>query len=180
MRCGRGIVQAQGQGFSAHAQRRSASQRVRQRRQEALSAAASGHPCADSRNLDAAGHGQDFNGAFFRPIRNHTTGDRDKAITPDGISKLVRAYSAELGFRIGAHALRATPPPTHSITKPTSQRCRSGLGTPTSRQRGSTIIAAPDPRTARRSRSLTEAPGSSQAPARYPGVASMASYPLAR
>ena len=32
----------------------------------------------------------------------------DKAITPDGIYKLVRAYSAELGFAIGAHALRAT------------------------------------------------------------------------
>ena len=45
---------------------------------------------------------------MFRPIRNHTTGERDKATTPDGIYKLVRAYSAELGFQIGAHALRAT------------------------------------------------------------------------
>ena len=58
--------------------------------------------------LGAAGHGEDLNRALFRPIRNHTTGERDKAITPDGIYKLVRTYSAELGFRIGAHALRAT------------------------------------------------------------------------
>ena len=31
-----------------------------------------------------------------------------KAITPDGVYKLVRHYSALLGFEIGAHALRAT------------------------------------------------------------------------
>jgi integrase/recombinase XerD len=32
----------------------------------------------------------------------------DQAITPDGIYKLVRVYSAALGFEIGAHSLRAT------------------------------------------------------------------------
>jgi site-specific recombinase XerD len=58
--------------------------------------------------LDAAGHGDDDAGALFRPVRNNTTGELDKAITPDGIYKLVRAYSAALGFQIGAHALRAT------------------------------------------------------------------------
>jgi integrase/recombinase XerD len=58
--------------------------------------------------LVAAGHAEDAAGALFRPVRNNTTGERDKAITPDGIYKLVRAYSAELGFVIGAHALRAT------------------------------------------------------------------------
>jgi site-specific recombinase XerD len=58
--------------------------------------------------LDASGHLEDDNGALFRPIRNNTTGNLDKAITPDGIYKLVRAYSAALGFEIGAHALRAT------------------------------------------------------------------------
>jgi integrase len=55
-----------------------------------------------------ASHGEDDSGALFRPIRTNTTGELDKAITPDGIYKLVRAYSAALGFRIGAHALRAT------------------------------------------------------------------------
>ena len=29
-------------------------------------------------------------------------------MTPDGVYKLVRAYSSALGFEIGAHALRAT------------------------------------------------------------------------
>jgi integrase/recombinase XerD len=58
--------------------------------------------------LEVAGHGEDDAGALFRPVRNNTTGKLDKAITPDGIYKLVRAYSAALGFQIGAHALRAT------------------------------------------------------------------------
>jgi integrase/recombinase XerD len=58
--------------------------------------------------LDAAGHGEDEAGALFRPIRNNRTGRLEQAITPDGIYKLVRAYSGQLGFEIGAHALRAT------------------------------------------------------------------------
>jgi integrase len=59
--------------------------------------------------LDAASHGTDENGALFRPVRNNTTGGTlDQAITPDGIYKLVRAYSKVLGFEIGAHSLRAT------------------------------------------------------------------------
>jgi integrase/recombinase XerD len=53
-------------------------------------------------------HGEDDIGALFRPIRNNTTAALDKAITPDGIYKLARAYSTQLGFEIGAHALRAT------------------------------------------------------------------------
>ncbi len=58
--------------------------------------------------LEAAGHGADEAGALFRPLRNNRTGRLEGAITPDGIYKLVRAYSAALGFEIGAHALRAT------------------------------------------------------------------------
>jgi integrase/recombinase XerD len=58
--------------------------------------------------IKTAGHGEDDTGALFRPIRNHATGELDKAISPDGVYKLVRAYSAALGFQIGAHALRAT------------------------------------------------------------------------
>jgi hypothetical protein len=53
-------------------------------------------------------HGTDENGALFRPIRNNRTGQLDDAITPDGIYKVIRIYSAQLGFEIGAHALRAT------------------------------------------------------------------------
>jgi integrase/recombinase XerD len=32
----------------------------------------------------------------------------DKALTPDRVYRLVRGYSAALGFEIGAHALRGT------------------------------------------------------------------------
>jgi len=58
--------------------------------------------------LDAAGHGLDEAVALFRPVRNNRTGRLEAAITADGVYKLVRAYSAQLGFAIGAHALRAT------------------------------------------------------------------------
>jgi integrase/recombinase XerD len=58
--------------------------------------------------LEAAGHGDDDNGALFRPIKNNRTRTLTKAVTPDAVYKLVRTYSALLGFEIGAHALRAT------------------------------------------------------------------------
>ena len=58
--------------------------------------------------LEAAGHGDDEQGPLFRPIRNNRTGRVDKALDPDMVYKLVKTYSAELGFEIGAHALRAT------------------------------------------------------------------------
>ena len=45
----RGAVQAEGEGFPARAQRRAASESLRQGRQDALSAAASGHPWTDQR-----------------------------------------------------------------------------------------------------------------------------------
>ena len=47
-------------------------------------------------------------GALFRPVRDNTKGRLDQAITAGGVYRLVRAYSAQLGFEIGAHALRAT------------------------------------------------------------------------
>jgi site-specific recombinase XerD len=58
--------------------------------------------------LEIAGHSADETGALFRPVRNNRTGRLAKAITADGVYKLVRGYSAALGFEIGAHALRAT------------------------------------------------------------------------
>ena len=58
--------------------------------------------------LEAAGHGQEDAGALFRPVHHSRAEGASKAITPDGVYKLVRAYSATLGFEIGAHALRAT------------------------------------------------------------------------
>jgi site-specific recombinase XerD len=60
--------------------------------------------------LEAAGHGADENGALFRPIKNNRGKTIEQALTPDGVYKLVKAYSAQLGLdkTIGAHALRAT------------------------------------------------------------------------
>lgn len=58
--------------------------------------------------LEQAGHGAEETGALFRPISNNTKTGSGKGITPDGIYKLVRAYSGSLGFEIGAHSLRAT------------------------------------------------------------------------
>ena len=69
------------------------------------------HPAASGLVLDyleAAGHGQDDAGALFRPIHNNRVDGVAKAITPDGVYKIVRRYSGALGFEIGAHALRAT------------------------------------------------------------------------
>jgi hypothetical protein len=43
-----------------------------------------------------------------RPLKNNRTGRLEKALSPDAIYKIVRRYSADLGFEIGAHALRAT------------------------------------------------------------------------
>jgi integrase/recombinase XerD len=58
-------------------------------------------------DLDAAGHGDDEDGALFRPLKNNRTGRLDKALTPHAVYKLVRAYSTALGFRIRVHSLRA-------------------------------------------------------------------------
>jgi site-specific recombinase XerD len=58
--------------------------------------------------LEASRHGIDENGPLFRPVKNNRTGTLEGALTPDGVYRLVRSYSAQLGFEIGAHALRAT------------------------------------------------------------------------
>ena len=59
--------------------------------------------------LEAAGHGDDETGALFRPVKNNRTNTLTQAITPDGVYKLVKVYSAAmLGFEIRAHGLRAT------------------------------------------------------------------------
>src|SRR5580692_7312042 len=46
--------------------------------------------------LQKCGHGGNDKGALFRPLRNAHGGGREKAITPDGIYKMVRLYSAVL------------------------------------------------------------------------------------
>ena len=107
--------------------------------------------------LDVAGHGLDESGALFRPVRNNRTGRLEDAITADGVYRLVRGYSGSWGFDRGAFVARDRRHQCARSTRPTSPRCRSGSATPTSPPRASTITAAPGPKTARHSRSRTEA-----------------------
>jgi len=58
--------------------------------------------------LRKAGHGSDDKGALFRPLRNSRGTGLKRAITPDGVYKLVKKYSEAVGKKVGAHALRAT------------------------------------------------------------------------
>jgi site-specific recombinase XerD len=69
------------------------------------------HPAASgliADYLEAAGHGGADASPLFRPLHNSRDRSSAQAITPDGIYRLVREYSARLGFEIGAHSLRAT------------------------------------------------------------------------
>ncbi len=69
------------------------------------------HPAASGlihEYLEVAGHELEENGALFRSISNNRIEGSQKAITPDGVYKMVQEYSDKLGFRIGAHSLRAT------------------------------------------------------------------------
>lgn len=71
------------------------------------------HPHATSAitaYLKAAGHGSDKPGPLFRSVSNNTR-DASRAITPDGVYKLLANYSKTVGINIdgfGPHALRAT------------------------------------------------------------------------
>ncbi|MBS0299813.1 MAG: tyrosine-type recombinase/integrase [Proteobacteria bacterium] len=58
--------------------------------------------------LDAAEHGHEDTGALFRSTSNNRDKESQKPITSDGVYKLVQKYSEKLGFKIGAHSLRAT------------------------------------------------------------------------
>ena len=69
------------------------------------------HPAASSLVADylaAAGHGGEDDGALFRPLHHARAQGAAQAITADGVYKIVRAYSGVLGFKVGAHSLRAT------------------------------------------------------------------------
>ncbi len=69
------------------------------------------HPAASGlihEYLEVAGHSAEDNGALFRSISNNRIEGSQKAITPDGVYKMVQEYSDKLGFKIGAHSLRAT------------------------------------------------------------------------
>jgi len=62
--------------------------------------------------LEALGQGVEPSAPLFRPVRNNLTGKINKAMTTDGVYKVVRYYAGKIGVgdieRLGAHALRAT------------------------------------------------------------------------
>jgi len=69
------------------------------------------HSVADqciSAYLAAAGMPRDGRAPLFCSLRDLRKGITGAAITPDAVYKIVRSYSAALGFEVGAHALRAT------------------------------------------------------------------------
>jgi integrase len=69
------------------------------------------HPASAARiaeYLEAAGHAGEGAGALFRPLHRGRAEGADQALTPDAVYKLVRSYSARVGCRVGAHAMRAT------------------------------------------------------------------------
>jgi site-specific recombinase XerD len=69
------------------------------------------HPAASgliTDYLEAAGHGSAEASPLFRPLHHSRNQKSAQAITPDGVYRMVREYSARLGFEIGAHSLRAT------------------------------------------------------------------------
>lgn len=60
--------------------------------------------------LEAAGHGDEANGALFRPTSNNAR-SRTASITPDGVYKMLSSYAKTLQIDVagfGPHALRAT------------------------------------------------------------------------
>jgi integrase len=106
--------------------------------------------------LEAAGHGDDAQGALFRPLKNNRHDDPRVSITTDGVYKMLAGYAAVLKIDVagfGPHAL----PPTHWNTRPILPRSRNGWGTPTTRSRASTTAAKCGRRIARRSRWCIEA-----------------------
>ena len=64
--------------------------------------------------LGLAGHGDDLNGALFRPVKNNRTGTLRRHLNPDSIYRsIVRKYGVETGLNIEVnglcvHSLRAT------------------------------------------------------------------------
>lgn len=62
--------------------------------------------------LELLGHGNDRDGALFRPIRNNRTGNIEQALSTDAIWRMVRDYAVKAGIplseRLAPHALRAT------------------------------------------------------------------------
>jgi integrase len=61
--------------------------------------------------VEATGQGKAPRAPLFRPLKNNHSGKLEKAMTTDGVYKMVMSYAKEIGLIIegfGAHSLRAT------------------------------------------------------------------------
>ena len=62
--------------------------------------------------LDALGHWNEPASPLFRPVKNNVNGKLDKAMTTDGVYKVIKYCTRKIGLGdvegLGAHALRAT------------------------------------------------------------------------
>lgn len=64
--------------------------------------------------LELAGHGHDFGGPLFRPVKNNSTGTLNKPLNPASVyQEIVRRYGREVGITddvhgFCVHSLRAT------------------------------------------------------------------------
>lgn len=62
--------------------------------------------------LEAAGHAGEPSAPLFRPVKDNISGKSDKAMTTDGVYKMVRGYAEKIGLGdlegFGVHSLRAT------------------------------------------------------------------------
>ena len=103
--------------------------------------------------LDAAGHGEDENGALFRPLKNNRTGTLNARSRPTRSISWFAAIRPISASRSARTRYAQRPPPMRSTIRPISPRSRSGSATAISPPPASMIIARPGRRTARPSRS---------------------------
>ena len=105
----RGAVQAQGQGFSPRAAKACRISRCPAKAARRATCRCIRAPTGLSTTISTR-PGTAPTKAARCSGRSATTAPAglNEAITADGVYRLVRAYSAQLGFEIGAHALRAT------------------------------------------------------------------------
>jgi site-specific recombinase XerD len=72
------------------------------------------HPSASGRideYLEASGHGEDLNGALFRPVKNNVTGDLENFLTYRGAYQVVKDNAKKAGIEVPGfcvHSTRAT------------------------------------------------------------------------
>ena len=61
--------------------------------------------------LSHADHGKETDGSLFRPVKNNTTGDLTKPLSPDGVYKTIKRWALEADVHATGfcnHALRST------------------------------------------------------------------------